>query len=87
MRSSYFTGRIRVMVESELEERLEREVSIGKISGNIFGNISVTDISMAKGEKLSDGKFIDITRIKARYSLLSLLKWKFVIKRDRKSVV
>jgi len=80
MRSSYFTGRIRVMVESKLEERLEREVSIGKISGNIFGNINVTDVSIAKEEKLSDGKLIDITRIKARYSLLSLLKWKLVIK-------
>ena len=83
MRSSFFTDRVRLVMESMLEKRLGREVSVGKVSGNVFGNISIASISIAKDEKLSDGKFIDVVRIRAGYSLLSLLRWKFVIKSVR----
>ncbi|MFC1712351.1 translocation/assembly module TamB domain-containing protein [Candidatus Poribacteria bacterium] len=83
MRSSFFTDRVRLIVESTLEKRLEREVSVGKVSGNIFGNISITGVSIAKDEEISDGKFLDIGQLKARYSLLSLLRWRFVIKSIR----
>lgn len=67
-------------MESMLEKQLGREVSVGKVTGNVFGNISIDGISVAKEKNLSDGKLLDIRRIKAGYSLLSLLRWRFTIR-------
>ena len=80
MRSSLFTDRVHLMMESLLERRLGRQVSVGKVTGNIFGNIKIDGISIAKGDKLSDGKLIDVEEVRAGYSLLGLLRWRFVIK-------
>ncbi len=80
IRSSLFTNRVRSLMESKLEERLGREVSVGRVSGNVFKNIRIADVSIAKEDKLSDGEFVNIACIKAEYSLFSLLRWNFVVK-------
>jgi uncharacterized protein involved in outer membrane biogenesis len=83
LRSSFFANRIRLMAESMLEKQLKREVSVGKLSGNIFRGVSVSGISIAKDSKLSDGKLLEVEEITADYSLLSLLRWRFAIKSIR----
>lgn len=75
-----FAERLRLIVESLLEKQLHREVSVGKITGNVLRNITIDGISIAKHEKLSDGKLADIEEVIASYSLLSLLRFRFVIK-------
>lgn len=83
LRSSFFADRLRLMAESMLEKQLKREVSVGKLSGNIFRGVSVSGISIAKNDKLSAGKLLEVEEITADYSLLSLLRWRLSIKSIR----
>jgi len=79
-KTAFFTDKVRLTMESVLRKQLKREVSVGKVSGNIYGGMKIANISIAKDEKLSEGKLAEIELLEANYSLLSLLRWKFNIK-------
>ncbi|MBD3183095.1 AsmA family protein, partial [Candidatus Poribacteria bacterium] len=79
LNSPFFEERVRRFAQSKIQEQLGREVHVGKVTGNILGSISIDGLSVAKYEKLSEGKLLEIKEITTSYSLFSLVRWRFVI--------
>jgi hypothetical protein len=77
--SSFALGKVRSIAESTIQDMFKREATVGEITGNPLRGISINGISVAKNDRLSEGKLIEIQTIEAKYSLISLLKSKIVI--------
>jgi len=77
--SSFAMEKIRSIAESKMQDMLKREVAIGEITGNVFRGISIDGVSVAKHDKLSEGKLVEVQAVQAKYSLLGLIRFKFVI--------
>jgi hypothetical protein len=77
--SSFALEKIRSIAESTIQDMFQREATVREITGNPFSGISINGVSIAKNDKLSEGKILEIQAIKVKYSLLSLLKSKIVV--------
>ena len=77
--SSFAMEKIRLVTESTIQDMLKREVAIGEITGNVFRGINVDGVSVAKNDKLNEGKLVEVQAIQVKYSLLGLIRFKFVI--------
>jgi hypothetical protein len=77
--SSFAMEKIRLVAESTIQDMLKREVAIGKITGNVFRGINIDGVSVAKNDKLNEGKLIEVQAIQVKYSLLGLIRFKLVI--------
>ncbi|MDQ1328040.1 MAG: AsmA family protein, partial [Candidatus Poribacteria bacterium] len=78
-KSTFAMGKIRSVVESMLQDQLKREFVLGEITGDPFLGVTIDGLSVAKHDKLSEGKLVEIQEIKLKYSLLGLIRLKLVV--------
>ncbi len=79
LRSDLVLDKVRYIAVSKIQDIIKREVSIGSISGDPFRGITIHDIAIAKNDELAGGNLVSVEEIGAKYSLLKLLKLKFII--------
>lgn len=79
LRTSFLLDKVRSFAVSKIQDIIKREVSIGNISGDPFRCITITDIAIAKKDTLEEGNLIDVEKISVKYSLIRLLRLKFVV--------
>jgi hypothetical protein len=66
-KSSFAMDKIRSVVESTLQDQLKREFMLGEITGDPFLGVTINGLSVAKHDKLSEGKLVEIQEIKVKY--------------------
>ena len=76
VRSRTFLNWVEGRLETELQNRIDYEVNIGKIEGNIFGSVNVKSIEISKDAE----PVISTGQIDFKYNLLGLLTRKFEVK-------
>ena len=78
LRSAYVLNRVRLMLESELHNRLKHSVTIDTISGNVFTGLNIKGIEIADANP-ENLPLIALDEIRIRYRLWSLAQRKFLI--------
>ena len=78
LRSPYILNRVRLVLESQLQKRLEHSVTIDEISGNVFTGLNIKSIEIAD-ENPENRPLIALDEIRIRYRLWSLARRKFLI--------
>jgi uncharacterized protein involved in outer membrane biogenesis len=73
--------RIKDFVASKMSETLKREVTIGKVSFNVFTGIGIDNIKIGNKPGFSAKPFVKADKIELKYDLWSLFKGKFMINR------
>ena len=76
-RSRTFLNWVEGRLETELQNRIDYKVDIGKIEGNILGSINVKSIEISKEAE----PVISTGRVVFKYNLLGLLTRKFEVKK------
>jgi len=71
--------RIKDFVADKMSETLRREVTIGKVSFNIFTGIGIDDLHIGNKAGFSKKPFVKADKIEFRYDLWSLFSGKFRI--------
>lgn len=61
---------LRVEIEKQASAALGREVSIGAVSGNLVTSVTLRDVAIARGKKISDGKIIHVRRARVGYNAI-----------------
>ena len=78
LRSAYVLNWVRVVLESELQKRLEHSVTIDTISGNVFTGLNIKGIKIADTSPEA-APIITLEEIRIRYRLWSLARKKLLI--------
>ncbi len=63
-KSTFAMGKIRSVVESTLKDQLKREFILGEITGDPFLGVTINGLSVAKHDKLSEGKLVEMKMAK-----------------------
>lgn len=78
-----FENPIQNFVKEEIMKQagtmLGREIRIGAIGGNFINSVTIDDIRVARGKKLSDGEVIRIKKAKIYYNVFKLVAIKDLI--------
>jgi len=64
---------VRDYVEVKLSEAFDREVNIGKVSTNIVNRITLQNVAVASGRKLSEGTVLLLEKVTIKYNPLLIL--------------
>ena len=77
--------RIKNFVAAKMSDTLKREVTIGKVSFNIFTGIGIEDFRIGNKPGFSKKPFIKADKIELKYDLQSLFKGKIII--DKAAII